>query len=643
MLERLQTVDWNALTHAYGAAADVPDLLRALADPDRQVRKDAYWELYGNIFHQGTRYPATAPAIPFLVELLADPATPDRHEILLLVTHLVTGQFSVAADPVMYAGESDARGAGGVADYPSILRDVYRAAEAGLPLYLDLVQHAETAAVRGAAAFLLACLWTHAAAVVPVLRRQLARESSAPGRASLAFALGRLQGAGGPDPALVRLHAADPAPVVRLLAAVGLIRGAGPAVSADVVDTLIAAVEDPDAVPGYDDLPCGERDLAGDIGYVLRTLPPELGRRALPALCAALGRAEDFGTAGLVEAMLAFAFGEPPEDADDDVTDSDDDDDDDDDELRARRLDPSALTADQRRVLTVMAETHELWTIGNLFFVLRSYGVPTRREELAALLGVPLVRDESAELAAQARFHRVHMHNPAEAVTLLRKATALVPHDARLWHQLAQSHHAVGDLDDALVAADRALALDPDHAAAHFERGLVAVHTAPAEAAASFARAAELGHQPLQARTNQSTCLAMLGRREDAIEILTALTDEHPEFAPGWYSRGLALVKIGRHHESVVALDRAIALDPDHANAHYARACAHALLGRRIPALADVARAVAIDPAVRAAIRDDADFTDLVDDPEFQRLTAPPAEADDDAPAPPLQPAALRN
>ena len=42
-----------------------------------------------------------------LLELLADPHTPDRHELLLLLTHLVTGQFSVAADPVMYAGESD--------------------------------------------------------------------------------------------------------------------------------------------------------------------------------------------------------------------------------------------------------------------------------------------------------------------------------------------------------------------------------------------------------------------------------------------------------------------------------------------------------------------------------------------------------
>lgn len=628
MLERLQTVDWNALTHAYGAAADVPDLLRALADPDRQVRKDAYWELYGNIFHQGTRYPATAPAIPFLLELLADPATPDRHELLLLVTHLVTGQFSVAADPVMYAGESDtARAPSDTIDYADILRDVYRAAEVGLPVYLDLVQYAETAAVRGAAAFLLACLWTHAAAVVPVLRRRLARESSAPGRASLVFALGRLQDAHGPDPELVRLHREDPAPVVRLLAAVGLTRGAGPELAPAVVDTLIAAVEDPDSVPGYDDLPCGERDLAGDIGYVLRTLPPALGRRALPALCAALRRAEDFGTAGLVEAMLVFAFGEPqavPGDSDD--------------EPASPRIDPAALTDDQRRVLTVMASTHELWTIGNLFFVLRSHGVPTRREDLAALLGVPLVRDEAAELAAQARFHRVHMHNPGEAVTLLQKATALVPGDARLWHQLAQSHHAVGDLPDALAAVDRALALDPDHAAAHFERGLVAAHSAPAEAAASFARAAALGHQPLQARTNQSTCLAMIGRRDAAIALLTALTEEHPEFAPGWYSRGLALVKVGRHLESVVALDRAIALDPDHANAHYARACAHALLGRRGPALADITRAIAIDPAVRQAIRDDADFTDLIDDPEFLRLTATP-----DEPPPALQAGVLRN
>jgi hypothetical protein len=181
-------------------------------------------------------------------------------------------------------------------------------------------------------------------------------------------------------------------------------------------------------VPGYDDLPCGERDLPGDIGYVLRSLPPALGLRALPALCAALGRAEDFGTMGLVEALLAFTFGEPASGLLGGT--SEDDPEDMSEQTAPPTLDPAALTPEQRQALTAMATTHELWTVGNLFFVLRSYGIPTQRAELAALLGLPVVRDEAAELAAQARFHRVHMHNPGEAAQLLRRAAELAPGDA---------------------------------------------------------------------------------------------------------------------------------------------------------------------------------------------------------------------
>jgi hypothetical protein len=52
MLDGLDDIDWAAPSHAYGPATDVPDLLRALADPE-------HWEkalsgLYGNIFHQST-------------------------------------------------------------------------------------------------------------------------------------------------------------------------------------------------------------------------------------------------------------------------------------------------------------------------------------------------------------------------------------------------------------------------------------------------------------------------------------------------------------------------------------------------------------------------------------------------------------
>ncbi len=644
MLERLHNVDWSALTHAYGPAADVPELIRALAGADRQARKDAYWELYGNIFHQGTRYPATAPAVPFLLELLADPATPDRHELLLLLTHLVCGQFGVAADPTLYAGEPDGA-AHDADDYGTILRDVYRAAEAGLPIYLSLATHADTAHLRAAAVFMLACLWTRAAVVVPVLRARVADEASAVTRATLAFALGRLQCAGTTDPILALLHERDPAPLVRLLAAVGLVRagsgpapeaGSGPAAEAGsrpaaeaAVATLIAAVQDPDSTPGYDQLPCGERDLAGDIGHVLRTVPRALGLRALPALCRALERAEDFGTVGLVEAMLTFSFGER-HDLGDDLRHADEADPEDMSQMPAPEpIDPARLTPEQREVLTAMARSHELWTVGNLFYVLRSHGIPTERFELCALLGLEMVRDEAAELASQARFHRIHMHDPAEAASLLRRAAALAPGDAALWQQLAHTLLAADDPNEALIAVDRALMIDPTLAAAHFERGLIVVNIDPGAAAEAFARAAELGHQPLQSSTNHATCLAMIGRREQALQILGRLTAEHPEFAEGWYSLGLAQLKVGRLRAAVTTLGRAIELAPDHGNAHYARACAHALAGDPGPALADVARAVAIEPDLRAAIRDDADFAAIADTPEFIGLTAGDAAVDD--------------
>src|SRR5690349_20464965 len=91
MLAGLSHVAWAELEHAYGSAADVPHLIRALASPDPQERENARWGLYGNIFHQGTRYQASAYAVPFLLELLADPAMPDRVDILTLVTLLAIG------------------------------------------------------------------------------------------------------------------------------------------------------------------------------------------------------------------------------------------------------------------------------------------------------------------------------------------------------------------------------------------------------------------------------------------------------------------------------------------------------------------------------------------------------------------------
>src|SRR5579883_2158245 len=86
-----EKIDWENLLHAYGPASDVPLQIGALASSDAVERERARNQLYSNIFHQGTRYNATPYAVPLLVELVNDPATPERHLILELLVYLACG------------------------------------------------------------------------------------------------------------------------------------------------------------------------------------------------------------------------------------------------------------------------------------------------------------------------------------------------------------------------------------------------------------------------------------------------------------------------------------------------------------------------------------------------------------------------
>ncbi|MET7331510.1 hypothetical protein [Nonomuraea sp. NPDC005650] len=90
-MDDLDRVSWAKLKHAYGRATDVPGQIRSLASADEGERQKALSALYGNIFHQGTRFSATPHAVPFLARLAADPATPDRELILVLLASLALG------------------------------------------------------------------------------------------------------------------------------------------------------------------------------------------------------------------------------------------------------------------------------------------------------------------------------------------------------------------------------------------------------------------------------------------------------------------------------------------------------------------------------------------------------------------------
>ncbi|MFB6784800.1 hypothetical protein ACFCX0_48110 [Streptomyces sp. NPDC056352] len=68
----LSATPWGDLEHAYGPAANVPEMLTGLLDPSEGVRSRALGALHSVVHHQNTLYTATAPAALYVAGILDD-------------------------------------------------------------------------------------------------------------------------------------------------------------------------------------------------------------------------------------------------------------------------------------------------------------------------------------------------------------------------------------------------------------------------------------------------------------------------------------------------------------------------------------------------------------------------------------------
>ncbi|MEV4078583.1 hypothetical protein [Nonomuraea fuscirosea] len=89
-LTGLDDVPWGDLKHAHGPADDIPDLLRELADGTEW--HEVLDELFGDdLLHQGDCYEGTAPALPFLTQLIVADAVPARQRRDLYLWLMMAG------------------------------------------------------------------------------------------------------------------------------------------------------------------------------------------------------------------------------------------------------------------------------------------------------------------------------------------------------------------------------------------------------------------------------------------------------------------------------------------------------------------------------------------------------------------------
>ena len=205
MLEKLDSIAWSQLTHAYGAATGVPAQIRNLTSADKGERENALWELHGDIFHQGTRYRATLRAVPCLYELIASLETPDRHEIVYLFVNLALGYeesyLPDGLDVVSFRrsleesdsqmSQSDREKCDKYGLGSRVALDCYDSVQKGVPALIELLT-AGGERLRCAAIYALAWFPENARESIPAIRQCLANTSDEIEMANALIAYGLL-------------------------------------------------------------------------------------------------------------------------------------------------------------------------------------------------------------------------------------------------------------------------------------------------------------------------------------------------------------------------------------------------------------------------------------------------------------------
>ena len=168
----------------------------------------------------------------------------------------------------------------------------------------------------------------------------------------------------------------------------------------------------------------------------------------------------------------------------------------------------------------------------------------------------------------------------AEADRLYGAVLAAEPTHAHALHLRGALAHAGGRHQDAVDLIERALAREeqPDF---HYNIGLaLSALGRRREAADHWARAVALNPDHAAARLNLGNALREDGRVDEAIAQHRAAAQLWPQAAPAHNGLGLSLARAGRHDEAIAHYDRAIRLQPGFVEPCLNLALAFRALGR---------------------------------------------------------------
>lgn len=192
-----------------------------------------------------------------------------------------------------------------------------------------------------------------------------------------------------------------------------------------------------------------------------------------------------------------------------------------------------------------------------------------------------------------------------EALTLGAHLCDLFPRDAEIWLLFAHVHARRGAFNDVMDCCDKAIALHPGNAGAHYTRGVALQNLRRSrDAEQSYREVLRIDPRQPDARNNLGLVLLDLGRAEEAMDMfrdLSAGQKDRPTTVLAHTNLALALMALDRYRDAEASARNALALDPHYAPALDNLGCALREQGRVEEAIVQYRHAVSRQPGFLAA------------------------------------------
>jgi len=123
------------------------------------------------------------------------------------------------------------------------------------------------------------------------------------------------------------------------------------------------------------------------------------------------------------------------------------------------------------------------------------------------------------------------------------------------------------------------------------------------------------------AKLLEGEALRVLGRWEESLACLRAVTQDEPNRLEGWLGMGWCLKRLGRLDDAIQALEQGLEASPREPILLYNLACYHSLGGHVPVAIELLTKAISIDDRFRDLTYAEPDFDPIRKDPRFVAVT----------------------